>query len=114
MADLRGSVYMINGQPVVAPDEEVWSAIEIGNALTGLQRRSPMQMLKWRRIVAERCDLDWWDFDNTALTSLTCTPPEDVGVNRTFTRTALCVSVTMRQGHGVAREVVATFLVDTR
>ena len=114
MADVVGSIYMINGNPVTAPDEELWTNIVLGEDLRAQERRSPYQQLQWRKTVAERCDLDWFDYDETELTSITCTPPGEVGIHRTFTLSQRCISVLMRQTRGVAREVVATFLVDTR
>ncbi|NIN66271.1 MAG: hypothetical protein GTO63_16580 [Anaerolineae bacterium] len=114
MADVLGSVYMINGVIVTAPDEEVWSHIVLGENLQGLERRSPYDQLQWRKTVAERCDLDWFDYEGARLTSLTCTPPGEVGIHRVFTQSQLLVSVVMRASRGTGREVVATFLVDTR
>ncbi len=114
MPDILGSNYAIDGVQVTAPDEENWSNIVLGENLTAHETRSPYQMLQWRKSVAERCDLDWWDYEGADLTSLTCTPPDNVGVYRVFTRSQKLISVVMRHSRGVAREVVATFLVDTR
>lgn len=114
MPDILGSYYAFNGVKVTAPDEENWSNIVLGEDLTAHEKRSPYRMLQWRKSVAERCDLDWWDYEGTDLTSLTCTPPGEVGVYRVFTQSQKLVSVVHRVGRGVAREVVATFLVDTR
>jgi hypothetical protein len=114
MADVIGSVYEINGVKVTSPDEEVWSPIVLGENLVPLERRSPYEQLQWRKTVAERCDLDWFDFAEQVLTSLTCTPPREVGVHRVFTQSQVLLSVAMRAGRGMGREVVATFIVDTR
>jgi hypothetical protein len=114
MADVLGSVYEFNGIKVTPPDEEVWAHVVLGENLTAHEVRSPYQQLQWRKTVAERCDLDWWDYEGTDLDSLTCTPPGEVGIHRVFTRSQKLISVVMRAGRGVAREVVATFLVDTR
>ncbi len=114
MPDVIGSVYMINGIRVPSPDEEVWSNIVVGDNLDALETRSPYQELTWRRTAGERCDLDWHDFDGLELSSITCTPPGEVGVHRTFTRSQKCKSVVHRNRRGTATEITATFLVDTR
>lgn len=114
MPDILGSSYEFNGVKVTAPDEEVWADMVLGEDLTAHEIRSPYVQLQWRKTVAERCDLDWWDYEGMDLDSLTCTPPGEVAVYRVFTRSQKLISVHMRAGRGVAREVVATFLVDTR
>lgn len=106
-----GQYFMINGQTVTSPDEEVWTPITIGDALSGTQRRSPYQQLEWRKRVADRCRLNWFPFDNTILSSLVCTPPGTINQHQHYTD-AICQSVAMRKRHGVATEVVARFMVN--
>lgn len=105
-----GITYAINDTVVTAPDEEVWSESVIGIDLNGLQKRSCYKRLEWRKSVASPCYLDWFDYDNTALTSLTTRPK---GVLDTFERytTAICQEVSFRQRRSVGNEIVATFLV---
>jgi hypothetical protein len=107
-----GQHFMINNLVVTTPDEEVWSPILIGDALSGTQRRSPYQILEWRKQVADRCRLDWFDFDNTVLAALVCTPPGETDQHERYTD-AICQSVGMRKRHSVANEVVARFMVNT-
>lgn len=107
----RGQSFMINDLVVTTPDEEVWIPIVVGDALSGTQRRSPYRTLEWRKRVADCGLLDWFDHDNTVLTSLVCTPPEEVDQWQRYTD-AICKSVVARKTHTVATEVVATFLVN--
>lgn len=106
----EGIYYRINGQEVTAPDEEVWSPIVIGTSLAGEQKRSPYWRLEWRKTVADVCRLDWFDYDNTTLESLTTRPPKLLDQHETYTD-AICQSVGFRQRRGVGNELVAVFLV---
>lgn len=106
------TVYAINDIEVTAPDEEVWTPIVQGESLTGRQKRSPWYRLEWRRTVGGPCELDWYDFDNLTLSSLSCRPP---GILDDFVRITspapICQSVTLRHRLSVGTEIVATFLV---
>jgi len=110
MAVRRGILYAIDGAEVSTPDEEVWFPISSGESLTAAQKRSPYYRLEWRRTVSGPCNLDWFDYDNTTLSSLTCRPPGRLDVFTTYTD-AKCQSVVLRQRLNVATEIVATFLV---
>ena len=106
-----GVLYAINGIEVTTPVEEVWTPVSSGVALTGRQKRSPYYYLEWRLQVTDMCYMDWFPFDNTTLTSLTCRPPRALDRFRTYTD-AICQSVNFRQRLSVGTEVVATFLVN--
>lgn len=107
----RGIMFAINGVGVTSPDEEVWAHNTMGDDLDGLQKRSAFSRLEWRRTVGERCDLDWFPYDNTMLASLTTRPPGETDTHETYTD-VLCKSVTMRHRRSVGSEIVATFLVN--
>lgn len=109
---LVGVAYAINGIAVTTPDEEYWTPPVLGFALSGRQKRSPYWSLEWRAQVVGKCEVDWFTYDNTTLTSLTCRPPGTLREVETYTD-AICQSVVMRQRLGVGNEVVATFLVCT-
>jgi hypothetical protein len=102
--------YMINGVEVTAPDEEVWSPQVIGTNLNAEQNRSPCWQLEWRKTVSDQCGLDWFDYDNTTLESLTARGRGVVDDFTTYTD-AVCQQVTMRHKHNVGNEIVARFLV---
>lgn len=110
---MRGRDYAINDVPVTAPDEETWMPIVIGEALTALQRRSPYKRLEWIKHVGtdDRGNLDWWDYDNSGLTSITCTMYNNDKQSARYTD-AVCQQVTMRIGRNAAIEIVATFLIN--
>ena len=110
MTNIAGIFYKLNGNGVVSPDEEVWEPIVVGVALTGRQKRSPYWQLEWRRQVVDRCDVDWWDYANTTLTSLWTRPPDKLDETAQYSD-AICQSVEMRHTRGLGQEVVATFLV---
>lgn len=108
-----GTHYAINGRPITAPDEEAWGNIVTGDGLDGLQRRSPYRQLEWHKRVGSECDVeDWFDFDNTVLTSLTSRLPGMQNESEVFTD-AICQSVTARHQHAALVEVIAAFLVNT-
>jgi hypothetical protein len=106
-----GVFYAINDVEVTSPIEEVWTPVVSGVALTGRQKRSPYYYLEWRLQVTDMCYMDWFPYDNTTLTSLTCRPPRKLAEFNTFTD-AVCQSVNFRQRLGAGTEVVATFLVN--
>lgn len=106
-----GVFFMINGAGVVSPDTEVWDPISMGAALTGEQKRSHYRHLRWQKTIAEKCDLDWWEYDNVTLTSLTTRPPDELAMSETYSD-AICQSVTMRHSHGRGIDVTANFLVN--
>ena len=108
---VQGIVFAINRMEVTPPDEEVWAHNVLGDDLTGIQKRSAYSRLEWRRTVGERCDLDWFPFANTWLTSITTRPPEATDTSEIYTD-VLCKSVTMRHRRGVGNEIVATFFVN--
>jgi len=113
---ILGIIFAINDCEVMSPDEDVWTPIVIGSALTARQKRSPYRTLEWRRQVTDRCDhdgsaRDWFTYDNTTLTALTTRQPGKMDERRTYTD-AICQSVLFRARRGVGNEVVATFLVD--
>lgn len=103
-------VYRINGVEVTSPDEEVWSPQVIGVDLNGEQNRSPYQGLEWRKTVSDQCRLDWDEYDNTRLESLTTRPPHTLDEFETYID-VVCQSVTMRHRRSVGNEIVASFLV---
>jgi len=107
---IKGLLYAINGHEVTTPDEEVWQNVVIGENLAGNQRRSPYKTLQWTKQVASPCYLDWFDYDNQTLTSLTTRPPGELDEHETYTD-AICKSVVFRQRLNVGNEIVATFEV---
>ena len=106
-----GIVYQINSNDVTAPDEEVWSYISPGTSLRGLQKRSPYQLLQWSKNAADCDRLDWFDYDNTILTTLRTRKPKTLAEYATYTD-VICQSVTFRQRRQVGMDMVATFLVN--
>ncbi len=108
----QGQAFMINNVIVTTPDEEVWNPVVIGEALSGTQRRSPYNILEWRKQVADSCHLDWFDYDNTVLSSLVCTPPGELDQWTRYTD-VICQQVSMRKRHHVGSEITARFLVNT-
>lgn len=106
----KGVWYSINGNKTTSPDEATWPPIVIGTALSGLQKRSPYRYHEWHRQLTDTCDLDWFAYDNTTLTSLWTCPPGKLDETVQYTD-AICQSVEMRQRRGFGQEVVATFLV---
>lgn len=105
-----GSPYAINGISVSAPDEELWPIVAPGAKLSGLQSRSGYRLLEWHKLVADRCQMDWYDYDDTVLSSITCRKYNSVHEYETYTD-AICQSVTSRKRRGVESEIVATFLI---
>jgi len=103
--------YMINKKPVVSPDEERWTSDVVGEGLDGLERRSPYKVLQWSKRVIRKDQVDWFDYDNTTLTSLVTRPPEEIDGYAEYTD-AICRSVIMTHSHGVGMQVIATFLVN--
>lgn len=106
-----GVFYMLNGIGVTSPDEERWSPIVLGDAIDGLQRRSPYMRLEWHLRADGKCGLDWFPYDNTVLTSLTCRPDGELAEHETYTD-VFCKSVVGRQNRGVMTEIIAVFLVN--
>ena len=106
----RGMVFAINDQVVSCPDEDTLSPIVIGEATSGLQKRSPYRLLTWRKNIGGRCDMDWFDHDNTRLISL---HTRSIGKVDEYTRftDVVCQSVTKRNRRQLGTEIVATFLV---
>ena len=104
--------YMINDLVMPTPDTEQWSDNVVGVSLALTQRRSPYQMLIWRKAVVDGCRLDWFDYDNTALTSLTTRGPGDLKEVTRYTD-VICQQVTMVQSREAGRQVEAHFLVNT-
>lgn len=106
----KGLVFAINDQIVTAPDEDILSPITIGEATSGLQKRSPYRMLTWRKTFAGPCECDWFAYDNMRLDSL---HSRSAGTTDEVTRftDAICQSVTKRNRHQLGSEVTATFLV---
>ena len=105
-----GVKFAINSVVVAAPDEDVWMNVVLGDALAGTERRSPYKVLEWRKQIAGPCDLDWFDYDNRILDSLTTRSFAHLDEYETYTD-AICKSVTIRNRRSVGNEVVATFLV---
>ena len=106
--------YMLNGVTVTAPDEEAWTPIVSGVAVSGHQKRSPYWMLEWRKQVVAPCSLEWKEYDNTTLTTLTTRPNDEDGLDAFVTYIDVILqSVTLRQRRGVGTEMVAQFLVNT-
>ena len=106
----QGIQFAINDVIVTAPDEDVWLNVSIGDALAGTERRSPYKLLEWRKQVAGPCHLDWFDYDNQQLDSLTTRSFSHLDEYETYTD-AICKSVTIRNRRSVGSELVATFLI---
>ena len=106
----RGVLFAINDQIVSCPIEDTLSPIVIGEATSGLQKRSPYQLLVWRMQIAGRCQMGWFAFDGTRLDSLHY---RSRGKIDEWTRStdAICQSVTKRNRRQLGTEIVATFLV---
>ncbi len=108
----RGALYEINGVKVTAPDEEVWTDVVVGVDLNGLEIISPYKRLEWTQQAAAECHLDWFDYENQVLTSLTCRPHGELAEYQRYTD-AICQAVSFRQRRGVGSDVIAVFLVNT-
>jgi len=107
---MRIGNYAINGTLVTAPSEEVWQTVVTGDSLSGDERRSPYQILEWRKRVGGPCHLAWFDYDNQQLDSLTTRSPGELLDWVTYTN-VICKSVSMRHVQGVGNEIVAVFQV---
>lgn len=105
-----GIHFMINGQGVVPPDDVDWTPIVVGEGLDGLERRAHYRTVKWTKRAVPGCDMDWFQFDNTELTSFTCPEPDNSRQSETYT-TAICKSVKALQSHGNMQDIQAVFLV---
>lgn len=110
MTEFMGNYFMLNGQGVTAPDDVDWPHINIGEALDGLQRRSPYRVCTWDKNVDPGCAMDWFDFDNTELTEFICPPPDNSRTSMRYTE-AFCQSVKGTFHHGVLQNIRAVFLV---
>ncbi len=108
----RGALFKFNDITITAPDEQVWADIVQGNDLNGLPVISPYKRLELRQQVGDECNLDWFDYKGTVLTSLTCPPPDEIAEYQRYTD-AICQSVHFRHRQGVAQEIVAILLVNT-
>lgn len=107
---LFGVFYMINGMPVTCPDDEQWEPVSMGDALTALQKRSPWYRLTWSKNVIDGSRVDWFEFDNTELTSLVTRIPDSLWESAEYTD-AVCQSVTMRHNRHRGVDYTAVFLV---
>jgi len=109
----RGALFKFNDITITAPDEQVWSDITQGNDLNGLPVYSPYKRLELRQQVGDECNLDWFDYKGTVLTSITCPPPDEIAEYQRYDD-AICQSVHFRHRQGVAQEIVAILLVNTK
>ena len=91
----RGALFKFNDITITAPDEQVWADITQGNDLNGLPVYSPYKRLELRQQVGDECNLDWFDYKGTVLTSLTCPPPDEIAEYQRYTD-AICQSVHFR------------------
>lgn len=108
----RGAYFMANHIVLTAPDDVEWSDNVVGVGGNGRQKRSPYQRLVLRRRVAPDC-VNWFQFDNTTLSSFVCLPPRSVPwVYERYTD-ATCISIECRYNAGMLTEVVATFDIMT-
>lgn len=105
-----GIFFMINGQGVEAPDEIDWTPITLGDGLDGLERRSPFYTVRWTKRAVPGCNMSWFEFDNTELTSLVCPGPDNSRESERYTE-AYCKSVKALQTHGSMYDIQAVFLV---
>lgn len=110
MSEVRGNHFMMNGQGVVPPDELRWDPVVIGEDLTALQKRSHYSQCTWTKRAVEGCDMDWFDFDNTELTSLVCPPHENSKVSERYTD-ARVQQVKAMHTHGNMYDIVMVLLV---
>ena len=106
--------HSINRGATTQPDDVEWFDIPVGSgtSLAGTLRLSPYKFCEWTRQVDDTCGLDWYDYKNTQLSSLTTYPPEKTDEVETYTD-AFCLSVGHRTRRGKANEIVARFLVYT-
>ena len=103
---------MINGLGVTPPDDVDWTPISMGDALDGLERRTHYRTVTWTKQVEQGCFLNWFQFDNTELTSFICSPPDHPEQHETYSE-AYCKSVKAPQHHGKPQGIQAVFLVRT-
>lgn len=102
--------YMLNDNLVTAPDEEQWQPVLVGENHSNLQVRSFYWRLTWSKTVADACMLDWFEYDNQALTSLTTRPNGKVDQIARYTDVT-CVQVSATQTQNNATRVTAEFIV---
>jgi hypothetical protein len=102
---------MINDLVVISPDQETWEPANLGIALDMTQRRSPMRVLRWTKTVVGPCNLIWFDFDNTILSSLYTRGPNQL---REWTRytDVICQQVSMVHSGPNGSRYEAVFLVN--
>lgn len=110
MGELR-LAFMFNDKNITPPTEWNWSPIVVGTNLAAKQNRSPMWRLEFRRRVVDRCLIDWFDYDNQRLLSITVPPHDALGETRRYTF-AVVQQVAMRHRLGVGNELVATIVVN--
>ena len=114
---MRGVAFGINGSQVTAPDECNWEEKIVGNALSGIQKRSPYRTVTWSKQIVGKCDLnteshDWFEYENQALSSITLpTYKGRLDDFSTYTR-AICKSVAVRNRRGVGNQLTASFWID--
>lgn len=110
MTQIYGQYFMMNGQEVTPPDDIRWEPVVIGEDLNALQKRSHYSRCVWTKRAVLGCDMDWFDYDNTELTSFVCPPTENSKVTERFT-TAIVQQVKGLHTHGSMYDISMTILV---
>ncbi len=103
--------HMINDLVVISPDTQTWEPTSSGVALDMTQRRSPMRVLRWSKSFARPCDLIWFDFDNTILSSLYTRGPSQLQEWTRYTD-VVCQQVSMVHSGPRGTRYEAIFLVN--
>jgi hypothetical protein len=104
-------VHMINDQVVTSPDTQTWEPSNLGAALDMTLRRSPMRVVRWTKTVAGPCDLDWFTYDNTILTTFVTRGPTALKEWTVYTD-AVCQQVSMVHSGPRGTRYEAIFLVN--
>ena len=108
----KGVLFKINGVSISAPDEQAWSDVVQGNDLNALPVISPYKKMQLQQQIGDQCNLDWFDYKGTVLTSITCPPPDELDGYQRYTD-AICQTVYFRHRQSIAQEIVAVFLINT-
>lgn len=110
---VRKTVFSINDEHVIAPDEHRWEPIVLGVTHNNIEIRSPYWELVFRKDISDGNSLDdWLQHDNSVLDSITVPSHSDSRTPQRYTD-ATCLNVQKRYTRGRATGIIATFRVNT-